>query len=118
MIKYKTGFNLGHTPAFEKNKFDFFIKITGMFLTVMSLFISLPSSKNIEVIRKYRRDLIIVRTLSIGIVCSVFGLVLTMIEVLLGLQSVLFIIVMTETILATIWLYGTFRSLVHTYYHQ
>ena len=101
------GFNLADIKTYNENKIEISITISGILLTIMGLFTSLPNTKFRELMKKYNHDKIVNRTLLIGVLSSIFTVILSVSEKLIIIESALFIIGITETIIASIWLYKT-----------
>lgn len=109
IIRYCTSFSLKKIVTFNNSKIEIFIAIAGILLTIMGLFISLPGNEFRKLMKKYGHDKIIMRILFIGILSSLLGLILAISELFINLQVLFFIITMTETILATWWMYDIFK---------
>lgn len=104
---FATDFNLNNIKTFNKNKIEISITIAGILLTIMGLFASLPNTEFRKLMKKYNHDKIINRTLFLGVIASLFTVILSVIERLILIQSILFIVAITETIIASVWIYKT-----------
>lgn len=100
-------FNLNDIVTYNENKIEISMTIAGILLTIMGLFTSLPDTEFRKLMKQFNHDKIINRTLFVGVLSSMFTVILSIIEKLIWIQSVLFIINITETIIASIWLYKT-----------
>lgn len=107
LIYIFTGYRLSDSQSFNSSKIEISITIAGILLTIMGLFTSLPNTEFRQLMKKYNHDKIINRTLFFGVIASIFTVILSVIEKLIAFQSILFVIALTETIVASIWLYKT-----------
>ena len=107
LICYLTEYNLSNSQNFNENKIEISITIAGILLTIMGLFTSLPNTKFRQLMKKYNHDKIINKTLFYGVMTSIITVILAVIEKMILAQSIFFIIAMTETVIASIWLYKT-----------
>lgn len=112
LILYKfinciSGFNLMVINTYKENVLDISMALVALLLTIMGLFTSLPNTEMRELMKKYSHDKIINRTLFLGVLTSLLTLILSIIEKCLFLQSILFIVSIVETLVASIWLYKT-----------
>lgn len=104
---YLLDFNLSSIVTYNYYKIEISMAIAGILLMIMGLFTSLPSTNFRKLMKQYGHDKIIYRTLFFGVLSSLFTVLFAVAEVLVGAQSILFIISITETIIASIWLYST-----------
>lgn len=81
------------------------LAILGILLTILGLFAALPENKYDRAMKKYNYYNIIFNTLFIGIVAAVIHLVATLINIAISMQIYLFIVYISETFIATVWIY-------------
>lgn len=104
-------FNLSVISTFNETKIEISLTITSILLTIMGLFASLPNTEFRVMMKKYGHDKIINGTLFIGVISSLLLILFAVSEVCIKLQVLLFLISVTETFVASIWLYKTLKHI-------
>lgn len=108
LLKYQI-FNLQTVKNYTERKFDFILSLLGTLLTIYGFMMVLPENKFRLLLRKYKQEEIINKTIFIGIIaCLAFVLMY-----LFGFENfyndLLFIIASTETLISTHKIYNILK---------
>lgn len=98
--------NLSHFEKYNANKFNFILTILSVLLTIYGFMISLPENNVRKLLRRYKHDEIISRTILIGILSSFLFTALYMFDISCFFQDIIFLVTATEVVIATIKIYG------------
>ncbi|EHR38027.1 hypothetical protein HMPREF9708_00111 [Facklamia languida CCUG 37842] len=111
LLNKHTIFVLSTISTYHEYKFEFVLTLLSVLLTVFGLMFSLPETKYRQLMRIYKHDEIINRTILIGILsCLIFSF-LFLTEMLPKLQEYLFLIIFCETAISTVWIYMTLQAI-------
>ena len=102
-------FTLTEINTLNEKIIDISLTLAGILLTILGLFLALPSTKFRELMKEYGHDKIIGNTLIIGILTLLVTTILSVMEKLPLIASLLFLVGFTETIIASIWIYQTLK---------
>lgn len=108
-LVFSTDYSLINTPSFQNHKVEVFMSITGMLLTAMSIYITLPDTEFRELMSRYGHDRIMGGALFIGTMSSLIGLFFAVTDVLAHTQALLFILSVVETGIVSVWLFKIFK---------
>lgn len=95
--------------TFIDNSIEISLTILGILLTLLGLFAALPKTKYDEGMEKYGYYKIIFNTLFIGVLATIIHLITNLLSLSETLEVYLFIIYMSETVVATVWIYRILR---------
>lgn len=98
-------FNLNSLNTFNYEVINISLAFTGILLTLMGLFASLPNSEFIQLLKKYNHDKILYRTLFLGTISFFITILLSIFEVFSYLKPIFFLIGISESIIASINIY-------------
>lgn len=104
-------FKLTEIKTLNKHIIDISLTLSGILLTILGLFLALPNTEFRQLMKKYNHDKIINNTLTIGILTMLATTLLSTIEKLPNIASLLFLIGFTETILASVWMHQTLKHI-------
>ncbi|PTQ84740.1 hypothetical protein C8U37_107108 [Trichococcus patagoniensis] len=114
LISLHTNENLIFSNNLKIYSVEISLSILGILLTILGLFAALPENKYEGAMKKYNYYNIIFNTLFFGILAAVVHLVATLIGICVSLQVYLFLIYISETIIATVWIYKILKLVYRT----
>ena len=93
------------TEGLQEHSIEVSLTFFGVFLTLMGILVAFPSSKKLALLQRYKHTQIVFLTLSCGIISSLLLLISGLLKYH-EYSLYLFIIIITETVIATVKLYG------------
>lgn len=102
-------FNLQATDNYNAYKFDFISNLLGTLLTVYGFMAILPENNFRRLLRKIGHDNILNRTVLIGVLSSLAFVTLFLIGFENTLHDILFLVAVTETVIATLKIFAILR---------
>ena len=93
------------TEGLQEHSIEVSLTFFGVFLTLMGILVAFPSSKKLALLQRYKHTQIVFLTLSCGIISSLLLLISGLLKYH-EYSLYLFIIIITETVIATVNLYG------------
>lgn len=93
------------TEGLQEHSIEVSLTFFGVFLTLMGILVAFPSSKKLALLQRYKHIQIVFLTLACGIISSLLLLISGLLKYH-EYSLYLFIIIMTETVIATVKLYG------------
>lgn len=93
------------TEGLQEHSIEVSLTFFGVFLTLMGILVAFPSSKKLALLQKYKHIQIVFLTLACGIISSLLLLISGLLKYH-EYSLYLFIIIITETVIATVKLYG------------
>lgn len=93
--------NLQAISNYNNHKFDFVLTLLGTLLTVYGFMAMLPENKFRELLRKYKHDEILNNTVFIGVLSSMIFIVMFMLGFENIINDFMFLIALSETIIAS-----------------
>lgn len=93
------------TEGLQEHSIEVSLTFFGVFLTLMGILVAFPSSEKLALLQRYKHTQIVFLTLSCGIISSLLLLISGLLKYH-EYSLYLFIIIITETVIATVKLYG------------
>lgn len=93
------------TEGLQEHSIEVSLTFFGVFLTLMGILVAFPSSKKLALLQRYKHTQIVFLTLTCGIISSLLLLISGLLKYH-EYSLYLFIIIITETVIATVKLYG------------
>lgn len=93
------------TEGLQEHSIEVSLTFFGVFLTLMGILVAFPSSKKLALLQRYKHTQIVFLTLACGIISSLLLLISGLLKYH-EYSLYLFIIIITETVIATVKLYG------------
>lgn len=93
------------TEGLQEHSIEVSLTFFGVFLTLMGILVAFPSSNALALLQRYKHTQIVFLTLSCGIISSLLLLISGLLKYH-EYSLYLFIIIITETVIATVKLYG------------
>ena len=93
------------TEGLQEHSIEVSLTFFGVFLTLMGILVAFPSSEKLALLQRYKHTQIVFLTLACGIISSLLLLISGLLKYH-EYSLYLFIIIITETVIATVKLYG------------
>lgn len=93
------------TEGLQEHSIEVSLTFFGVFLTLMGILVAFPSSEKLALLQRYKHTQIVFLTLACGIISSLLLLISGLLKYH-EYSLYLFIIMITETVIATVKLYG------------
>ena len=93
------------TEVLQEHSIEVSLTFFGVFLTLMGILVAFPSSEKLALLQRYKHTQIVFLTLACGIISSLLLLISGLLKYH-EYSLYLFIIIITETVIATVKLYG------------
>ncbi|OFN02599.1 hypothetical protein HMPREF2626_01410 [Aerococcus sp. HMSC062A02] len=98
-------FPLEEIGPFLSNILNVQLSFLGILLTLFGLITALPDTNFTKLLQKYGHNKLVSRTLLLGVISSLVSILCSLFEFLNAIQTYLFIVTFSETLILSIWLY-------------
>ena len=105
ILNHYFDFDISKIKTLNEKLIDISLTLAGILLTILGLFMALPSTEGRKLLKRYGHNKILTKTLIIGTLALLFTTLLSALEIQTIMTYVLLIIGFVETIIASIWIY-------------